>query len=56
MYGTDPESEDWYTTLLSRFAVASISSQGTIGGLLVSGFVSNILNNKNILKYKNIKI
>lgn len=27
-------------SLISRFAVASIGSQGTVGGLVVAGFVS----------------
>jgi hypothetical protein len=35
-------AEDW--SFLSKIAIASISSQGTVGGLLVAGFVSAILN------------
>lgn len=27
-------------SLISRFAVASVGSQGTVGGLVVAGFVS----------------
>lgn len=34
-------SEDF--SILSRVAVASIASQGTMGGLLVGGFVSQIV-------------
>jgi hypothetical protein len=34
-------SDDW-TAIASRIAVASIGSQGTMGGLLVAGFVSYI--------------
>lgn len=30
-------SEDW--SILSRVAIASVTSQGTMGGLLVAGFV-----------------
>jgi hypothetical protein len=33
------QSEDW--SILSKVAMASISSQGTMGGLLVAGFVSS---------------
>lgn len=33
-----PQSEDW--SILSKVAMASITSQGTMGGLLVAGFVS----------------
>lgn len=32
------QSEDW--SILSKVAMASITSQGTMGGLLVAGFVS----------------
>jgi hypothetical protein len=31
-------NEDW--SMLSRIAIASVTSQGTMGGLLVAGFVS----------------
>jgi len=31
-------NEDW--SVLSRIAIASVTSQGTMGGLLVAGFVS----------------
>jgi hypothetical protein len=34
-------TEDW-SSIASRIAVASIGSQGTVGGLLVAGFVSYI--------------
>lgn len=40
MYSVSPKSEDWFSSMASRVAVASLTSQGTIGGLLVSGFVS----------------
>lgn len=40
MYPSGPKTEDWLGGLTSRLAVASITSQGTIGGLLVSGVVS----------------
>lgn len=33
-------SDDW--SLASRIAVASITSQGTMGGLLIAGFVRNV--------------
>lgn len=39
MYSASPKSEDWLSSLASRVAVASVTSQGTIGGLLVSGFM-----------------
>lgn len=29
-------------SVISRFAMASIGSQGTVGGLVVAGFVSDI--------------
>lgn len=32
-------SDDW--SIISRVALASIGSQGTMGGLLVAGFVSS---------------
>lgn len=31
-------AEDW--SFISKIAMASISSQGTVGGMLVAGFVS----------------
>ena len=31
-------NEDW--SIISRLAIASVTSQGTMGGLLVAGFVS----------------
>jgi hypothetical protein len=34
-------TEDW-STIASRIALASMGSQGTVGGLLVAGFVSYI--------------
>jgi hypothetical protein len=34
-------SDDW-SNMASRIAMASIGSQGTMGGLLVAGFVSYI--------------
>lgn len=40
-----PRSDDF--SLATRIAIASITSQGTMGGLIVAGFVS-ILHNKNI--------
>lgn len=40
MYPTPRPSDDWLHGLASKLAVASVTSQGTIGGLLVSGFVS----------------
>lgn len=39
VYPSAPQSEDWFQGLASRVALASITSQGTIGGLLVSGFM-----------------
>ncbi|KAK7576456.1 hypothetical protein V9T40_012742 [Parthenolecanium corni] len=38
-YSGVPRSEEWYTSLISKVAVASVTSQGTIGALLVSGFM-----------------
>lgn len=32
-------SDDW--SLATRIAIASITSQGTMGGLIIAGFVSN---------------
>ncbi len=39
-------------SLISRFAVASIGSQGTVGGLLVGGLVSHTLSSNSELKSK----
>lgn len=39
-YSQNTKSDDWFSSIASRVAVASLTSQGTIGGLLVSGFVS----------------
>lgn len=35
-----PRSDDW--SLATRIAIASITSQGTMGGLIVAGFVSTL--------------
>jgi hypothetical protein len=40
-------TDDW-SHVASRIAMASIGSQGTIGGLLVAGFVSYICRKKNL--------
>ena len=38
-FATRPD--DW--SLATRVAIASVTSQGTMGGLIVAGFVSNII-------------
>jgi hypothetical protein len=38
------KTEDW-SGIASRMALASVGSQGTVGGLLVAGFVSYICRN-----------
>jgi hypothetical protein len=41
--------EDW-TSVAAKMAMASIGSQGTVGGLLVAGFVSYIcINNSSFI-------
>jgi hypothetical protein len=43
-------TEDW-TSVAAKMAMASIGSQGTMGGLLVAGFVSHIcINNSSFHK------
>jgi hypothetical protein len=42
------ESRDDWSRVASRIAMASIGSQGTIGGLLVAGFVSYICTKDNL--------
>jgi hypothetical protein len=41
---TSDTADDW-SCVASRIAMASIGSQGTIGGLMVAGFVSYIWRN-----------
>jgi hypothetical protein len=40
-------TEDW-ASMAARMAMASIGSQGTMGGLLVAGFVSYICVNNSV--------
>jgi hypothetical protein len=40
-------TEDW-SSVAARMAMASIGSQGTMGGLLVAGFVSYICVNSSV--------
>jgi hypothetical protein len=44
------DSTDDWSRVASRIAMASIGSQGTVGGLLVAGFVSYICT-KNKMEY-----
>jgi hypothetical protein len=44
------DSADDWSRVASRIAMSSIGSQGTIGGLMVAGFVSYICR-KNNLEY-----
>lgn len=39
-------------SVISRFAMASIGSQGTVGGLVVAGFVSKISLHKLFIDFK----
>jgi hypothetical protein len=41
------DSADDWSRVASRIAMSSIGSQGTVGGLLVAGFVSYICRNNN---------
>lgn len=43
-----PRADDW--SWATKIAVASITSQGTMGGLLVAGFVSILDKSSSILK------
>lgn len=47
-----PRSDDW--SLATKIAVASITSQGTMGGLIVAGFVSVLCskNKKNLFHWE----
>lgn len=43
-------TEDW-SNVAAKMAMASIGSQGTMGGLLVAGFVSYVcINNSSFIK------
>jgi hypothetical protein len=46
-------TEDW-TSVASKIALASIGSQGTVGGLLVAGFVSYTCKKALVDEYKAI--
>jgi hypothetical protein len=43
-------SDDWATA--SRIALAAVTSQGTMGGLLVAGFVCFFYYNQNQIKHE----
>ena len=45
-----PRSDDW--SLATKIAVASITSQGTMGGLIVAGFVSMLDNEKRLFHWE----